>query len=167
MPALLLTGAVIMIGGLVLFVVWFEYLWALIKALAPLAIIGIGAIVTYFGWEEKKDRSGAFLDFSSPSEASRYQAEALAYQEKLDGIQEASREKELEKNAELVLEKDDFKEADEPRPADGGEPPAAAGSGSEASASEGGAADGGEARPDAGEPKEGGQEAGQEDNKQA
>jgi hypothetical protein len=90
MPALLLTGAVIMIGGLVLFVVWFEYLWALLKALAPLAIIGIGAIVTYYGWEEKKDRSGAFLDFSSPSEASRYQAEALAYQEKLDGIQVAN-----------------------------------------------------------------------------
>jgi hypothetical protein len=114
MPALLLTGAIIMIGGLVLFVVWFEYLWALIKALAPLAIIGVGAIVTYFGWEEKKDRSGAFLDFSSPSEASRYQAEALAYQEKLDGIQVASKAKVKDKDSELVLEKDDFQEATDP-----------------------------------------------------
>ncbi|MDR2353863.1 MAG: hypothetical protein LBF22_12065 [Deltaproteobacteria bacterium] len=116
MPALLLTGAIIMIAGLVLFVVWFEYLWALIKALAPLAIIGVGAIVTYFGWEEKKDRSGAFLDFSSPTEASRYQAEALAYQEKLDGIQEASLAKDKDKYPDAVLEKDDFKEAsDEPK----------------------------------------------------
>ncbi|MDR2340485.1 MAG: hypothetical protein LBF40_10210 [Deltaproteobacteria bacterium] len=115
MPALLLTGAVIMIGGLVLFVVWFEYLWALIKALAPLAIIGVGAVVTYFGWEEKKDRSGAFLDFSSPSEASRYQAEALAYQEKLDGIQDAT-VKEADVAAEVILEKEDFKEI-EPEPA--------------------------------------------------
>ncbi|MDR2405923.1 MAG: hypothetical protein LBE27_06095 [Deltaproteobacteria bacterium] len=118
MPALLLTGAIIMIGGLVLFVVWFEYLWALIKALAPLAIIGVGAIVTYFGWEEKKDRSGAFLDFSSPSEASRYQAEALAYQEKLDGIQEETRAKELEKTTEQILAKDDFKEAETPEEKD-------------------------------------------------
>ncbi|MDR2200180.1 MAG: hypothetical protein LBR53_12170 [Deltaproteobacteria bacterium] len=113
MPALLLTGAVIMIGGLVLFVVWFEYLWALIKALAPLAIITVGAIVTYFGWEEKKDRGGAFLDFSSPSEASRYQAEALAYQEKLDGIQEGAPPADPDNSAELVLEKDDLKEATE------------------------------------------------------
>jgi uncharacterized membrane protein YgcG len=139
MPALLLTGALIMVGGLVLFVVWFEYLWALIKALAPLAVIGCGAIVTYFGWEEKKDRSGAFLDFSSPSEASRYQAEALAYQEKLDGIQEAGREKELEKSAELNLEKDDLKEAADD-PAEGSESGDGAGAGE--SSGEGGSPEG-------------------------
>ncbi|MDR2302614.1 MAG: hypothetical protein LBF38_11320, partial [Deltaproteobacteria bacterium] len=40
----------------------------------------------YFGWEERKDSKGAFIDFSSPDEASRYQAEALAYQEKIDNL---------------------------------------------------------------------------------
>ncbi|MDR2351826.1 MAG: hypothetical protein LBF22_01470 [Deltaproteobacteria bacterium] len=90
MPILLIVGVLLIIGGLTLFVVWIEHLWDLIKALAPLGIISVGAIITYFGWEEKKDRTGAFLDFSSPSEASRYQAEALAYQEKLNDLQEGS-----------------------------------------------------------------------------
>ncbi|MDR2459223.1 MAG: hypothetical protein LBE38_00365 [Deltaproteobacteria bacterium] len=90
MPALLIIGILVILGGLTLFIVWFEYLWELIKAILPLAIIGIGGIMAYFGWEEKKDRRGAFIDFSSPTEASRYQAEALAYQEKLSGFQEDS-----------------------------------------------------------------------------
>lgn len=88
MPALLIIGLVIILGGGVLFAVWFEYLWQLVKALLPLALIGVGGVIAYFGWEEKKDRRGAFLDFSSPTEASRYQAEALAYQEKINGFQE-------------------------------------------------------------------------------
>ncbi|MDR1081424.1 MAG: hypothetical protein LBQ79_10805 [Deltaproteobacteria bacterium] len=88
MPALLIIGVVIILGGGVLFAVWFEYLWQLVKALLPLALIGVGGVIAYFGWEEKKDRKGAFLDFSSPTEASRYQAEALAYQEKINGFSE-------------------------------------------------------------------------------
>jgi hypothetical protein len=90
MPALLIIGLVIILGGGVLFAVWFEYLWNLIRALLPLALIGVGGVIAYFGWEEKKDRRGAFLDFSSPTEASRYQAEALAYQEKINGFNEES-----------------------------------------------------------------------------
>ncbi|MDR1041804.1 MAG: hypothetical protein LBR80_16895 [Deltaproteobacteria bacterium] len=88
MPALLIIGLVIILGGGVLFAVWFEYLWELIKAILPLTLIGVGGVIAYFGWEEKKDRKGAFLDFSSPTEASRYQAEALAYQEKINGFNE-------------------------------------------------------------------------------
>jgi hypothetical protein len=88
MPALLIIGLVIILGGGVLFAVWIEYLWQLVKALLPLALIGVGGVIAYFGWEEKKDRKGAFLDFSSPTEASRYQAEALAYQEKINGFSE-------------------------------------------------------------------------------
>jgi hypothetical protein len=90
MPALLIIGILIIIGGLTLFVFWFEYLWALVKAFLPLGIIVVGGITAYFGWEAKKDRRGAYLDFSSPTEASRYQAEALAYQEKLSDFQDES-----------------------------------------------------------------------------
>ncbi|MDR1166619.1 MAG: hypothetical protein LBO66_12290 [Deltaproteobacteria bacterium] len=90
MPALLVIGVLIIIGGLTLFVVWIEYLWILIKALAPLALVSLGAIVAYFGWEEKKDRKGAFLDFSSPTEASRYQAEALAFKERMTVLEDSS-----------------------------------------------------------------------------
>ncbi|MDR1608460.1 MAG: hypothetical protein LBT38_08665 [Deltaproteobacteria bacterium] len=88
MPILLIVGLLIIVGGLILFVSWFSFFWILIKALAPLAIITLGGALTYFGWEERKDRKGAVLDFSSPAEASRYQAEALAYQEKLSNIQD-------------------------------------------------------------------------------
>jgi hypothetical protein len=90
MPALLIIGVLIILGGLALLVVWIEFLWDLIKAVLPLGIIGVGGIMAYFGWEEKKESRGSYLDFSSPTEASRYQAEALAYQEKLNGFQDES-----------------------------------------------------------------------------
>jgi hypothetical protein len=89
MPILFVIGLLIIIGGLTLFVSWFGYFWELLKALLPLVIITLGGVLTYFGWEERKDRKGAVLDFSSPAEASRYQAEALAYQEKLSGFQDS------------------------------------------------------------------------------
>jgi hypothetical protein len=88
MPILFIVGLLIIVGGLILFVSWFSFFWALLKALAPLAIITLGGVLTYFGWEERKDRKVAVMDFSSPAEASRYQAEALAYQEKLNSLQE-------------------------------------------------------------------------------
>jgi hypothetical protein len=87
MPILLAVGILIIAGGLALFVTWSSFFWILFKALAPLAVITLGGVLTYFGWEERKDRKGAVLDFSSPAEASRYHAEALAYQEKLNGFQ--------------------------------------------------------------------------------
>ncbi|MDR1085232.1 MAG: hypothetical protein LBP22_10350 [Deltaproteobacteria bacterium] len=89
MPILFVIGLLIIIGGLTLFVSWFGYFWELLKALLPLVIVTLGGVLTYFGWEERKDRKGAVLDFSSPAEASRYQAEALAYQEKLSGLQDS------------------------------------------------------------------------------
>jgi hypothetical protein len=88
MPILFIIGLFIVVGGLVLFVSWFSFFLILVKALLPLAVIALGGILTYFGWEERKDRKGAVMDFSSPAEASRYQAEALAYQEKLNSLQE-------------------------------------------------------------------------------
>jgi hypothetical protein len=88
MPILFIIGLLIVIGGLVLFVSWFSFFWILIKALFPLAVVVLGGVLTYFGWEERKDRKGAVLDFSSPAEASRYHAEALAYQEKLNSLQD-------------------------------------------------------------------------------
>jgi hypothetical protein len=91
----------IILGGGVLFAVWFEYLWQLVKALLPVALIGVGGVIAYFGWEEKKDRRGAFLDFSSPTEASRYQAEALAYQEKINGFSEEAGPADPEDSSEL------------------------------------------------------------------
>jgi hypothetical protein len=78
------------VGGLALFVGWFEYFVIVFKALLPLAVIAVGGVLAYFGWEERMDRKTAFLDFSSPDEANRYQAEALAYQEKLNGLHDAS-----------------------------------------------------------------------------
>ncbi|MDR2421806.1 MAG: hypothetical protein LBE01_00315, partial [Deltaproteobacteria bacterium] len=63
MPILFLVGLLIIIGGLVLFVTWFSFFWILIKAIAPLAIVTLGGVLTYFGWEERKDRKGAILDF--------------------------------------------------------------------------------------------------------
>ncbi|MDR1577484.1 MAG: hypothetical protein LBT86_04545 [Deltaproteobacteria bacterium] len=87
MPVLLIVGLLIIAGGLVLFVSWFSFFWILIKALTPLALLTLGGALTYFGWEERKDRKGALLDFSSPAEASRYQAEARLYQEKLNNFQ--------------------------------------------------------------------------------
>jgi hypothetical protein len=86
MPLLLVVGGVLILFGLALFVAWFEYFWQVFKAFLPLFIVFLGGLLTYFGWEERKDTKKAFLDFSSPDEASRYQAEALAYQEKIDNL---------------------------------------------------------------------------------
>ncbi|MDR2387062.1 MAG: hypothetical protein LBE80_05685 [Deltaproteobacteria bacterium] len=83
MPLLLVIGGILIFFGLALFVAWFSYFWQVFKAFLPLFIIALGGLLTYFGWEERKDSKGAFIDFSSPDEASRYQAEALAYQEKI------------------------------------------------------------------------------------
>ncbi|MDR1487423.1 MAG: hypothetical protein LBT62_05465 [Deltaproteobacteria bacterium] len=89
MPLLFIIGCVLILGGLVLFISWIGYFWLLFKALFPLAIMSLGAVLAYFGWEERKDQKGAFLEFSSPAEATRYQAEALAYQEKIDTLTDA------------------------------------------------------------------------------
>jgi uncharacterized protein YacL len=89
MPALLIVGTIMIIGGLALFISWINFFLILIKALLPIIIISLGAVMTYFGWEEKRDRKGALLDFSSPAEASRYQAEARAYQESIKDLNQS------------------------------------------------------------------------------
>jgi hypothetical protein len=86
MPPFFLVGIVLIVGGLVLFFAWFGVFLLLIKALLPLFIIALGGILAYFGWEDRRDKKGAFMEFSSPAEASRYQAEALAYQEKINDL---------------------------------------------------------------------------------
>lgn len=87
MPVLMITGLISLLLGIVLFFVWFGYILALIKAVLPLVFIIGGAVASYLGWEELRERrSGPAIDFSSPDEASRYKAEAKAYQEKLNEI---------------------------------------------------------------------------------
>ncbi|MDR2368475.1 MAG: hypothetical protein LBF58_10300 [Deltaproteobacteria bacterium] len=86
-----------------MFVAWFGYFWQVFKAFLPLFIIALGGLLTYFGWEERKDTKGAFIDFSSPDEASRYQAEALAYQEKIDKLAD-SNEQPATGEADLLIE---------------------------------------------------------------
>jgi hypothetical protein len=86
MPFLLIVGGILILGGLALFVFWFGQFLLVLKAFLPLIVMSLGGLLAYFGWEERRDSQRAFLDFSSPDEASRYQAEALAYQEKLDSL---------------------------------------------------------------------------------
>jgi hypothetical protein len=103
MPLLLVIGGILILFGLALFVAWFGYFWQVFKAFLPLFIIALGGLLTYFGWEERKDTKGAFIDFSSPDEASRYQAEALAYQEKIDKLAD-SNEQPATGEADLLIE---------------------------------------------------------------
>ncbi len=84
MPALLIVGLVALVLGLVLFIVWFVHIAALLKATVAIAFIVGGAVAAYLGWEELRDRKGPNIDFSSPDEASRYKAEARAYQAELN-----------------------------------------------------------------------------------
>ncbi|MDR1310179.1 MAG: hypothetical protein LBL95_09855 [Deltaproteobacteria bacterium] len=86
MPLLLIVGGFLVLGGLALLIVWLNEFLLVFKAFFPLLVISLGGLLAYFGWEERKDSQRAFLDFSSPDEASRYQAEALAYQEKIDSL---------------------------------------------------------------------------------
>ena len=93
MPLLLIIGGVLILAGLALLAAWFSALVVVLKAVLPLGVVGLGGLLAYFGWEERQDRKGAALmDFSSPAEADRYQADALAYQEKIDQIGEAAGE---------------------------------------------------------------------------
>ena len=89
MPLLLIIGGVLILAGLSLLVAWFEAFLVFLKAILPLGVISLGGLLAYFGWEERQDRQGAIMDFSSPAEANRYQADALAYQESIDQIGEA------------------------------------------------------------------------------
>lgn len=86
MPVLLIAGLVSLVLGLVLFFAWFAYIVAIIKAILPAAFIGAGAVAAYLGWEEMKDQKNPNIDFSSPTEANRYKAEAMAYQEEINEI---------------------------------------------------------------------------------
>lgn len=86
MPILLIAGLASLVLGLVLFFVWFAYIVAIVKALLPAAFIGAGAVAAYLGWEEMKDQKNPNIDFSSSTEADRYKAEAVAYQEKINEI---------------------------------------------------------------------------------
>lgn len=88
MPILLIAGLASLVLGLVLFFVWFAYIVAIVKALLPAAFIGAGAVAAYLGWEEMKDQKNPSIDFSSSTEADRYKAEAMAYQEKINEIAE-------------------------------------------------------------------------------
>lgn len=86
MPVLLIAGLVSLVLGLVLFFAWFGYIVAIIKAILPAAFIGAGAVAAYLGWEEMKDKKSPNIDFSNPTEANRYKAEAMAYQEEINEI---------------------------------------------------------------------------------
>jgi len=86
MPVLLVMGLATVFLGLVLFFAWFGHILALIKAVLPIGFIVCGAVAAYLGWEEKKERERPAMDFSTPDEASRYQAEARAYQERINEI---------------------------------------------------------------------------------
>ena len=83
MPGMLVGGLAALIVGLIMFLAWLEVVLALVKALAALGLIGAGAVAIYLGWEEFKDQKKPSLDFSSQAEATRYRAEATAYQAKL------------------------------------------------------------------------------------
>ncbi|MDR1922248.1 MAG: hypothetical protein LBS31_10985 [Candidatus Adiutrix sp.] len=86
MPVLLMAGAAVLVLGAILFFVWIAHFLALIKALAPLAIMAGGAVMVCLGRERMRDRQEAPLDFSSPDEASRYKAEAKAYQAEINVV---------------------------------------------------------------------------------
>ncbi|MCL2029130.1 MAG: hypothetical protein FWG97_01750 [Deltaproteobacteria bacterium] len=86
MPGLLVFGLAALVVGLILFFAWLEAVLILVKATAALGFLGTGAVAIYLGWEELRDLKKTPLDFSCPAEADRYQAEATAYQAKLDEI---------------------------------------------------------------------------------
>lgn len=56
---LLISGIVSLIVGLVLLRFWGWHLLAIIKALLPLAVLGVGAVLTYLGYEEYRENSRA------------------------------------------------------------------------------------------------------------
>ncbi len=91
MPVLLIAGLIVAIVGLVLFFVWFGAIWAIIKAIVPLALMAGGAVAAYLGWEEWRDRRAPVMDFSSPDEANRYKSEARAYQAELNEIKDVEK----------------------------------------------------------------------------
>ncbi|MGL4209745.1 MAG: hypothetical protein ACRCTY_10200 [Candidatus Adiutrix sp.] len=90
MPVLLIVGLSVLALGVVLFFVWLGHIMALIKAFAPMMLIGLGLIISYIGWQEMRDRKEATIDFSTPNEATRYKAEARAYQAERNVITQES-----------------------------------------------------------------------------
>ena len=92
MPVLLITGLVVLVLGIVLFFAWFGSILVLIKAALPVAFIAGGAVAAYLGWEELREKRAPSMDFSSPDEASRYKAEAKAYQAEINVIKNGGTE---------------------------------------------------------------------------
>ncbi len=91
MPVLLIAGLIVSIVGLVLFFAWFEAIWVIIKAMIPLALMAVGSVAAYLGWEELRERRSPVMDFSSPDEALRYKSEAKAYQARLNEIKDGEK----------------------------------------------------------------------------
>jgi len=88
MPVLLIVGVAALLLGLILLVAWFGYIIGLIKAVLPVIILVGGAVAAYLGWEEMRDQRQPNIDFSNPDEASRYRAEAQAYQARINEIKD-------------------------------------------------------------------------------
>ena len=92
MPVLLIAGLVVLVLGIILFFAWFGSILILIKATLPVAFIAGGAVAAYLGWEELREKRAPTMDFSSPDEASRYKADAKAYQAEINEINNGSGE---------------------------------------------------------------------------
>lgn len=86
MPVLLIAGLAALLFGLILFFAWFGFILGLAKALLPAFLMAVGGVAAYLGWEELRDKRAPTMDFSSPHEASRYQAEAAVYQAQINEI---------------------------------------------------------------------------------
>lgn len=86
MPVLLIVGLAALLLGIILFFVWFAFILGLVKAFLPAFLMAGGAVAAYLGWEEWRDKRTPALDFSNPDEASRYKAEAAAYQAEINEI---------------------------------------------------------------------------------
>ena len=93
MPGLLVGGLAALVAALIMIFAWLEAVLTLAKALAALGFLGAGAVAVYLGWEELRDLKKPALGFSCPDEATRYQAEAAAYQAKIDEISRCASEK--------------------------------------------------------------------------
>ncbi len=88
MPILLIIGLLILILSVVLLSFWVGHLWLLVKAVAPLILLLIGVVATYFGWEEWQESRNPVMDFSSPDEEERYRREAKAMQEQINDLKD-------------------------------------------------------------------------------
>lgn len=82
----LIGGIVALVLGVVLLLQWWQSFLHIVQGSIPLLLLAGGALATYLGVEELRDRLESPAERGGPEEADRYRREAERYRQEVDAL---------------------------------------------------------------------------------